>query len=394
MLKLIYLWRFYSFGREQYQECMNNIVFNNNLVGLRQANMIVAIFSCCFSILPIITESNFLKTGIYLGVGFIALLISFYSNYIMQQINVNNQIIYRLTVLFYANVMIFATYLDIWSNPGTIAVIFPCLLICMLLIFVNPPQLNLFLTVGAMIVFSISAIVAKPIVEFPFNVTFIIANTLVASVLSLFFNWHITKLRLGLEISANRLEEERNKYIDQSITDELTQLRNRRDFNQTFQRFLSNYRASDDWLCVALADIDFFKFYNDHYGHPQGDECLRKIGGALNSLASISVYAARVGGEEFALLWFEKDPSHVDKVILHWTETIRKLKIPHEKSKVSDYVTMSIGVYVVRCGSHHDTQELYDLADKALYMAKSSGRNCAIVLGDEVKQYKLTPADG
>jgi diguanylate cyclase (GGDEF)-like protein len=184
------------------------------------------------------------------------------------------------------------------------------------------------------------------------------------------------------------LEEERNKYEDQSITDELTQLKNRRDFNQTFRRFLSNYRASDDWLCIALTDIDYFKLYNDHYGHQQGDECLRKIGKAINSSG---VYAARVGGEEFAMLWFEKDPAHADKVIHQLIDTIKNLKIPHEKSKASDYVTMSIGVYIWRCGSYHDMQNLYDLADKALYTAKGSGRNCAIVSGDDIKQYKITP---
>ena len=198
----------------------------------------------------------------------------------------------------------------------------------------------------------------------------------------------------SLEISTTMLEDEKNKYLDQSTVDELTQLKNRRDFMNTFQRYLSNYRTSDDWLCIALADIDFFKFYNDHYGHPQGDVCLRSIGDSLNKLRDdLGVYSARVGGEEFAVLWFEREASHVDKVINHWKNMIRDLKIPHEKSKVSDFVTMSIGVYVTRCGSSHDNQALYDLADKALYAAKGSGRNCAIITGDEIKQYKITPKE-
>jgi PleD family two-component response regulator len=94
----------------------------------------------------------------------------------------------------------------------------------------------------------------------------------------LHFNWYISKLRLGLEISANILEDERDKYFDQSTVDELTRLRNRRDFMQTFQRYISNYRPSDKWLCVAICDIDFFKNYNDHYGHPAGDDCMRNQG--------------------------------------------------------------------------------------------------------------------
>ncbi|MCL2808759.1 MAG: GGDEF domain-containing protein, partial [Treponema sp.] len=317
----------------------------------------------------------------------LAAFMSYYANFIMQQINISNRRVYFLIALFYVNVMTFGVYLSVWSNPDKVASIFTCFLLCSLLLYINPPHFNLALTISALSVFLISTITIKT----PDMWIYDIANSLVAGALSVFFCWHITKLRLGLEISANNLEEERNKYVDQSITDELTQLRNRRDFNQTFQRFLSNYRASDDWLCIALADIDFFKFYNDHYGHPQGDECLRGIGGALNALNTLGVYAARVGGEEFALLWFEKDPANVDKVINHWTETIRDLKILHDKSKVSKYVTMSIGVYVVRCGSRHDTHELYDLADKALYTAKSSGRNCAVILGDEIKQYKIMP---
>jgi len=142
-----------------------------------------------------------------------------------------------------------------------------------------------------------------------------------------------------------------------------------------------------------MADIDFFKNYNDHYGHPKGDDCLRAIGGAFNRLKeTMGVYCARVGGEEFAMLWFEKDASHVDEVVNRFNKLIKTLKIPHEKSSVNEYVTMSIGVYVERCGATKDTEELYNLADKCLYTAKESGRNCAIINGRELTQYQIKPA--
>ncbi|MDR0464517.1 MAG: GGDEF domain-containing protein, partial [Treponema sp.] len=369
--KFLYSWRFYSFGREQYQECMN-YVFNNNLLSLRQGNTLLAVFAVVFAFFPMVIEQDILKGFIYLGVAFIAMIMSFIANFIMQQINVNTRIIYPLVILFYVNLMFFGIFLSVLTNPDGNATIYSCFIICSLLLYVFPPHFNLILTVCSLTVFMITSVFIKDFSIWVYDVV----NALVAGFLGLYFSWHFTKLRLGLEISANKLEDERNKYVDQSITDELTQLKNRRDFMVTFNRFLSNYRASDDWLCVAIADIDFFKLYNDHYGHPKGDDCLREIGAALNSLGSIGVYAARVGGEEFALLWFEKDPANVDNVILHWTETIRNLNILHEKSKVSKYVTMSVGVYVVRCGTHHDIQVLYDLADKALYTAKGSGRNC------------------
>jgi len=385
MLNFFYSWRFYTFGREQYSECMNKL-FSNNLINLFRINRTIAIIAAVFSFYPIIIERDFIKFGVYLLMALIALVICLIANYQTQLINVKNRVIYILVVLAYANIILFGTYLDIWSRPDSIAAIFPCFLICALLMFVNPPRLNLFLTLGAVAVYIASAIIIMPKAA-----PFYILNTIIASIMTIYFNWHITKLRFGLEISTAMLEDEKNKYLDQSTVDELTQLKNRRDFTNTFQRYLSNYRTSDDWICVALSDIDFFKFYNDHYGHPQGDVCLRSIGNVLNQLRDdLGIYSARVGGEEFAVLWFEKDISNVDKVINHWAKLIKELKIPHEKSKVNDFVTMSIGVYVSKCGYYSDTQTLYDLADKALYAAKGGGRNCAVISGDEIKQYKIS----
>ncbi|MCL2209718.1 MAG: GGDEF domain-containing protein [Treponema sp.] len=386
MRKFLYIWRFYSFGREQYQECMTN-VFSNNLLNLRHSNTLVAVFAAAFTFYPFVFQKSIFNTVVYLCVALVAGVFTYYTNFLMQQINVTKRHIFVLVALYYANVVFFGLFLGVFSNIDERATLFSCFLICSLLLFINPPQFNLALTLSAMAVFAMSTYIVKRGNPEVMVVDFV--NTIVAGVLSIYFTWHITKFRMGMEISTSLLEAERNKFEDQSITDELTQLRNRRDFMHTFQRYLSNYRSSDDWICIALADIDFFKLYNDHYGHPKGDECLRGIGAALTSLSNLGVYAARVGGEEFALLWFEKEASNVDKVINQWTERIRDLKILHEKSKVADYVTMSIGVYVLRCGSSHDTKALYDLADKALYTAKGGGRNCAVICGDEIKEYKI-----
>jgi len=389
MPNMYYSWRFYTFGREQYYDCMNK-VFSNNLLSLRQANTIVAIFAAIFSIFPIFAENYaFEKAGICFAVAIIALLLSFYTNYIMQQINVKNGMVYALITLFYANVMLFGTYLSLWSRSDNIVSIYTCFLICALLMFLNPPHFNAILTICAVAIFIVSSVVINGI-----TITWIfdIVNTVIAGVIGLYFNWHIAMLRMGMELSTTKLEEERNKYLDQSILDELTQLRNRRDFTNTFQRYVVNFRTTDEYLCIAICDIDFFKGYNDHYGHPKGDDCLRSVGGVLNSLKeSLGVYAARVGGEEFAMLWFEKDVTHVDTVVHHVMKMIDDLKIPHEKSKVAEHVSMSIGIFVERCGAYNETQTLYDLADKALYAAKTGGRNCAIVCGDEIKQYKILP---
>jgi diguanylate cyclase (GGDEF)-like protein len=304
----------------------------------------------------------------------------------MQTAIVNSKFIYLFIVLFYINVIGLSTYIDIWAYQDKATALFLCFLLCALLMFVIPPLFNLCLTLGAIGVF----IVCTTLVKSFENMIFDIVNMFIAGTIGLFFSWQFTKLRIGLELSANILEDERNSYFDQSTIDELTQLNNRRDFMKTFQRYLTGYRTSDNWLCIAIADIDFFKNYNDHYGHPKGDDCLRSVGSAFNTLKEeMGVYTARVGGEEFAMLWFEKDASRTDAVVTSLSNLIKQMNIPHEKSKVSNQVTMSVGVYIERVGASDETDTLYNLADKALYAAKKSGRNCAIISGREIVQYKI-----
>jgi len=389
MWKVINNWRYYSYGRERYLDCMGKI-FIRNLNSLRQVNTIAAVLAGFYSIVPLVFYKDVGKAGIYLATAVVALALSLFTNYKMQGALVSNRLIYILTTIYYANLILFGLYLGVWASPGQFAVTFMCIMICALALLVNPPLFNLCLTLVAMSIFATTAIILKPHHLWVPD----LCNLIFAGYISLFLNWQVTKLRLGLELSANMLEDERNKYFDQSVIDELTQLRNRRDFMQTFQRYMSNYRNTDDWLCVAIADIDYFKNYNDHYGHPKGDDCLRGVGRVFNNLKdNLGVYTARVGGEEFALLWFEENITAIDTVVYEIMKSMSELQIPHEKSKVWPYVTLSIGIYVERCGSSNDTQTLYDMADKALYTAKNNGRNRAVINGAELKQYEITPKE-
>jgi len=388
MWKKLYSWRYYSVGKDHYYECINKL-FMDNLRNLFQANAFFAVIAAGLTIVSVIMDRTLLfRAGVNCASAIVALLLACFTYYRMQTAYASNGFVYVITTIYYANVMSLSIYLSVWASPDKLATLFLCFLLCSLLMFINPPQFNLCLTISAIIVFTFSTIYVKE----RENIILDLINTFMTGVITLYFTWYIGKLRLGLELSTTMLEDERDSYFDQSIIDELTQLKNRRDFQQTFKRYLSSYRTSDNWLCVAILDIDFFKFYNDHYGHPGGDECLRSVGRVLNSLnESHDVYSARVGGEEFALLWFETDVSHVDVVVSHLQKLIRELKIPHEKSKISPFVTISIGVFVEKCGTPTDTQTMYDMADKALYNAKEGGRNCAVIYGNNIEQYKIVP---
>jgi diguanylate cyclase (GGDEF)-like protein len=371
---------------------LNNEI-KNNLYSLRLGNIIFAFLAGAFAYYPIFIQKNIYYTGVYLITALIGILLAVITGIYIRLINSNKKLpnknyTYIMIIIYYVNIIFFGLYISVWSNQAHYGVAFMILLIYALLLFYISPVLNLCLTFGAAAIFIIFSVYHKsPEVYVPD-----ICNVIIAALISLFVCWRTTMLRFVSDSSVFQMENERNKYLEESTVDELTQLKNRRDFMKTFQRFLTNYRTTDDYLCIAIADIDFFKNYNDFYGHPKGDDCLRAIGKAFNRLKdTMGVYCARVGGEEFALLWFEGDITHVHDVISRVNKLIHLLKIPHEQSSVNKYVTMSLGVYIEKCGASADTEEMYDLADKALYSAKENGRNCTIVRGRNIQEYRINP---
>jgi len=393
MNKFIDFWRYYSLGREQYQIFMNKEC-KNNLYSLRFVNFFSVVLISAFTCYPLFIKKNTFDTCVYLITALIGLLLFLLISLYIKSNKKKRTAIKRnyvniLTVIYYLNITFFGLYISVFADQNNYAVGFMIILVCALIILSNSPILNLCLTLGAAVIFIVLSIYFKT----PEIYSADIFNVVFATIISLFLCWRTTMQRFVSNVSISRMEDERNKYLEESTVDELTKLRNRRHFMQTFKRYLVNYRAGDDYLCLAIADIDFFKNYNDFYGHPKGDDCLRAIGEAFNRLKeTMGVYCARVGGEEFALLWFEKeDLSHVNAVVSRVAKLIHLLKIPHEKSGVSNFVTMSLGVYVEKCGASNDTDEVYEFADKALYSAKNGGRNCAIIKGRTINEYRLDP---
>ena len=379
MGKIIHKWRYYTLEQEQYNQCMT-IIFPHNLYYLRLANAILAALTFCFMCFPLYVEKNIYKASFYLLAIFIALLLTAYANHeyrlYKQGKLIKNLNVYIMTTLYYINITIFGIYIGVWTSRNGTATTFMSLLICALFLYIHPPLYNLLLTLSATVLFIIASVALKARDIWIYD----ISNALLAGIISIIFTWVVSMLRIVAAVNESKLEEERNSYYDQSTIDELTQLKNRRHFMHTFQRRLTHYRSSDDWQCIALMDIDFFKSYNDFYGHPQGDECLRAIGKAMNGLRdSIGIYVARVGGEEFALLWYEKDTNQINNTVSRVQQAINELNIPHEKSDIASHITVSIGIHTLRCGTSHDMDVLYDYADKALYTAKRSGRNRAVI---------------
>ena len=192
------------------------------------------------------------------------------------------------------------------------------------------------------------------------------------------FNKTITKLRLK-----NYLELKiKNDLLEKiSMYDGLTNIRNRRFFDETFEKTFSEIKRDKKSLAVLMIDIDFFKPYNDNYGHGQGDETLRKVAKALEkTIKRASDFVARYGGEEFVILLKDINKDGVEAVANNLLNAVRELKITHEFSKIENYVTVSIGVSYYNSSSDITKLELLLKADETLYNVKNSGRNNFAIL--------------
>ncbi|MCT7464158.1 diguanylate cyclase [Aliarcobacter cryaerophilus] len=192
------------------------------------------------------------------------------------------------------------------------------------------------------------------------------------------FNKAIVKLRiknyLDLKIKNDMLEK-------LSMYDGLTNIRNRRFFDETFEKTFNEIKRDKKSLAVLMIDIDFFKPYNDNYGHGQGDETLRKVAKALEkTIKRASDFVARYGGEEFVILLKDINKDGVEAVANNLLNAIRELKITHEFSKIENYVTISIGASFYNSSSDITKLELLLKADETLYNVKNSGRNNFAIL--------------
>lgn len=181
--------------------------------------------------------------------------------------------------------------------------------------------------------------------------------------------------------NAEALLKEKNQELERlSNLDGLTKIANRRRFDECLKQEWKRLAREKKPLSLILCDIDFFKLYNDHYGHQAGDDCLIEVAGAIEeSLKRPADLAARYGGEEFGIVL----PNTLAKGAMFLADLVRNrvrdLKIVHAKSKTDTYVTLSIGVSEVIPNINNTPEELLLRADKALYKAKDMGRNQVVL---------------
>ena len=172
------------------------------------------------------------------------------------------------------------------------------------------------------------------------------------------------------------LNRERNIYRDMSIIDVLTGIYNRRFLEENLVRIIKSLSRSEGKLSLLMLDIDFFKKYNDTYGHSMGDSCLKTVANTLSqSLLRAEDFIARYGGEEFVVVLPNTDEDGAHLIALRLLYTLRERNIPHEKSDIANIVTISIGGVTDTAGHSQKWEDYTTKADQALYMSKKNGRN-------------------
>lgn len=163
-----------------------------------------------------------------------------------------------------------------------------------------------------------------------------------------------------------------------SFKDGLTGVANRRMFDSVMTMEWAGAQRNQQPLSLIMLDIDYFKQYNDHYGHVQGDECLKKVAKVLDSATRSCDFFARFGGEEFVLVLPQTDATAAKRVAERCRKLVFEQQIPHEKSTIGQILTISLGVGTVVPSAEYQPSMFIEGVDKRLYLAKQKGRNCIV----------------
>jgi diguanylate cyclase (GGDEF)-like protein len=236
---------------------------------------------------------------------------------------------------------------------------------------------------------AIAAVTAKPGLQPELTLAFVVQYAS-ACLFTLYGNWHaeVARCRSYLaEFDARQETSEANlwrkRFEDLSLTDALTGLPNRR----ALERRLDVWFTETQPVAVLMVDVDHFKPYNDRLGHPAGDDCLRRIAACLAEVAAgAGAFAARFGGEEFAVVLHNGSELDGARLALSIVDGIRQLDIAHPgRPDGTPLVTVSIGVARVHSARGSAPASVFEAADSALYLAKKRGRNRWVSHGEEVQ---------
>lgn len=189
-------------------------------------------------------------------------------------------------------------------------------------------------------------------------------------------------------ISREKVLQKHSARLNREVmTDSLTRAFSRAFFDRFYQQEFARARRQGTRLSLIMADVDYFKNYNDEYGHPAGDRVLIAVVQALKAgLLRSTDKLARYGGEEFVVILPDCARDKALAIAEHLRCAVLALKLPHRKSEMSDQITISLGVSTMESGQTYNAETLLEAADLALYASKNKGRNCVQYCAPQMTQ--------
>ena len=187
---------------------------------------------------------------------------------------------------------------------------------------------------------------------------------------------------LNLRLYIEELKEKEDIYKKDAVTDKLTGLLNRNGLEEESYLLLKEAKGKSATIASFIMDIDYFKQYNDYYGHVMGDECLRNVAKVIFAVCGTKCVTARYGGDEFVIICENVSKEWVEDVAKSLVSKVAELKMESEDSPISDYVSVSVGAYYGKIAYKETLRSLVEKADKGLYKVKENGRNNYTIMSE------------
>ncbi|WP_052343676.1 GGDEF domain-containing protein [Bacillus massiliigorillae] len=349
-------------------------IAKNNLKILRKVSTTALMILFFYYIATIFMFQNEQLSLIYQVFIIIHLIFVVFSHQYSKKQAFSFSLIQSVCALFVVSIMVFTILVSIVPYPDRPGIFFPLLYLAMSLIFMFTLwEINLLMT-SLNVLFITCVFNFKAIEAFVYDIF--------AAVTAWILGLALTSLVLNLRLR----EGEANIYLNKiSMTDALTTLPNRRSFNLYIEKAYANCVQTKQSMAIIIIDIDNFKYFNDTYGHTNGDECLSLIGSAFKSYSDKKgLFTARYGGEEFIAVLHGKQVEHATEYAKGFQKCVKNCAIKTTKSETG-YITISIGVAVEEKPETESYMTILNNADDALYEAKANGRNQIVMYKPKFK---------
>lgn len=368
-MNLIKRWRYLDMSRETVENLSYRVSYDNLRV-LRTIGYAFSIIAVISSACYFLIGRDWVRGLELIGFSMLSFIIFIEAKRLlgMQSTDVVRHA-NRIITVFQLLTLAEASFLGLYDHIHPAGIIIAAL-IAMPVSFDLFPKRNLIAVLTGLVCFNVGSFILKSREIFVYDVV----NTTIVAAVGLILAWKKAKDKWEHEDATELIEKQNSTLYKSSTTDPLTGLTNRRTAFAKLEVMTAEAHVSNKEIVCLIMDVDNFKKYNDTYGHPEGDKLLASLGEILCDMAKVyDVNISRIGGEEFMAFW--RPVSSMDSKKFAREVIFRVHEIRHPDAGKGIHSTVSIGIYDSVPGDTVSANEVYVMADKALYLAKSNGRD-------------------